>query len=268
VSQQIARLEAVMGQSLFRRPGGPKPVELTAAGDLLLPRVDGLIAGLRSIERDFDGLAEGTIGRLSVGTFQSVSVRLLPAVIGALNAERPDLQIELLESASSEVLRQALAEYELDLTFWVEDDEEWEGFERIPLFEDEFVVVASVDGARDSYGPRELADLPMIGQHLSDQCQGRIDTGLRGYGVEPRYVFRSGDNSAVQAMVRAGQGVAVMPMLAIDTSDPAVVLRPLEPPLKPRVVVIVTRPGEERSAAADRFIELSLQESRRMLSGV
>jgi DNA-binding transcriptional LysR family regulator len=268
VSQQIARLEAVVGQSLFRRPGGPKPVELTAAGELLLPRVDGLVAGLRSIERDFDGLAEGRIGRLSVGTFQSVSVRLLPAVIGALNAERPDLEIDFLESASSEVLRGALADYKLDLIFWVEDDEDWDGFERIPLFEDEFVVVASVDGAKDSYGPRELADLPMIGQHLSDQCQGRIDTGLRGYGVEPRYVFRSGDNSAVQAMVRAGQGVAVMPMLAIDTSDPAVVLRPLEPPLKPRVVVIVTRPGEERSAAADRFIELSLQESRRMLSGV
>ena len=58
-----------------------------------------------------------------------------------------------------------------------------------------------------------------------------------------------------------------MPMLAIDMSDPAVVLRPLEPPIRPRVVVIMTRPDEHRSAAADRFVELALQESRRMLSG-
>jgi len=268
VSQQIARLETILGQALFRRPGGPKPVELTAAAELLLPRVDGLIAGLRSIERDFDGLVEGTVGRLAVGTFQSVSVRLLPAVVTALVAERPELEVDLLESTSSDFLRQALVDHELDLTFWVDDDADWSRFDKIPLFEDEFVVVAPASSAEDTYGPQQLATLPMIGQHLSDQCQGRIDAGLRTHGVEPRYVFRSGDNAAVQAMVRAGQGVAIMPMLSIDTSDHQIVLRPLEPALPPRTVVIVTRPGESRSAAAERFIELAMEESARMLAGV
>ena len=268
VSQQIARLEAVLGQSLFRRPGGPKAIELTRAAEVLLPRVDSLIGDLRSIERDFAGLADGTVGKLSVGTFQSVSVRLLPAVITALTAERPDLEVDLLESTSDAVLRQALADHELDLTFWVDDDSDWTGFDAIRLFEDEFVVVAPSNDAQDVYGPRQLASLPMIGQHLSDQCQGRIDSGLRSHGVVPRYVFRSGDNAAVQAMVRAGQGVAVMPMLSIDTSDPEIAIRPLEPALPPRVVVIVTRSGEEQPPAVERFIELAIQESNRMLAAV
>lgn len=268
VSQQIARLEKVLGHSLFRRPGGPKPIELTRAAELLLPRVDGLIADLRSIERDFQGLSEGTAGTLSVGTFQSISVRLLPAIISALSAERPDLEVELLESTSGEVLRKALLDHELELTFWVEDDSDWSGFDRVRLFEDPFVVVAPSDDAEEVYGPRELARLPMIGQHLEDQCQLRIDSGLRSHGVIPRYAFRSADNGAVQAMVRAGQGVAVMPMLAIDTSDPGVVLRPLEPQLPPRVVVIVTRSGEQMSPAVGRFIELAVELSERMLSTV
>ncbi|HVR32747.1 MAG TPA: LysR family transcriptional regulator [Acidimicrobiia bacterium] len=268
VSQQIARLESVLGQSLFRRPGGPKAVELTRAAEVLLPRVDGLIAGLRSIERDFAGIADGTVGRLSVGTFQSVSVRLLPAVITALTTERPELEVDLMESTSDAVLRQALMNHELDLTFWVDDDSDWSGFDVVRLFEDAFVVVAPADTAEDAYGPHQLASLPMIGQHLSDQCQGRIDAGLRSHGVVPRYVFRSGDNAAVQAMVRAGQGVAVMPMLSIDTSDPGVALRPLDPPLPPRVVVIVTRAGEKPSPAVERFIELAIEESASMLAGV
>jgi DNA-binding transcriptional LysR family regulator len=57
-------------------------------------------------------------------------------------------------------------------------------------------------------------------------------------------------------------------MLSIDTSDHQIVLRPLEPALPPRTVVIVTRPGESRSAAAERFIELAMEESARMLAGV
>lgn len=268
VSQQIARLEAVLGQPLFRRPGGPKAIELTRAAEVLLPRVDSLIGDLRSIERDFAGLADGTVGKLSVGTFQSVSVRLLPAVIRALTAERPDLEVDLFESTSDAVLRQALADHELDLTFWVDDDSDWSGFDVVRLFEDEFVVVASSTEAQDVYGLRQLASLPMIGQHVSDQCQGRIDAGLRSHGVVPRYVFRSGDNAAVQAMVRAGQGVAVMPMLSIDTGDPEIVIRPLEPALPPRVVVIVTRSGERPSPAVERFIELAVQESNRMLAAV
>jgi DNA-binding transcriptional LysR family regulator len=89
VSQQIARLEAVLGQPLFRRPGRTEAGGTHRAGELLLPRVDDLIAQLRSIERDFEGLAEGTVGRLAVGTFQSISVRLLPAVWGRSSPSGP-----------------------------------------------------------------------------------------------------------------------------------------------------------------------------------
>ena len=47
-------------------------------------------------------------------------------------------------------------------------------------------------------------------------------------GLVPDYIFRSNDNGAVQAMVRAGMGAAVLPRLAVDTADPGVrVMQPL-----------------------------------------
>lgn len=268
VSQQIARLEGVLGQALFIRPGGPKPVELTVAGELLVTRVDGIISTLRAVERDFAGLAEGTVGRIAVGTFQSVSVRLLPSIISVMQAERPGLQIDLMESPDGGVLRKALLDHELDLTFWVDDDADWTRFDIVPLVSDEFVVVAPVDQGPEVYCPADFADVPMIGHHDSDLCQNRIDAGLRRYGIEPRYSFRSADNAAVQAMVRAGHGVAVMPLLAVDASDPRISLRPIEPPLPPRLVTIATRKGEPRPPAVERFIELAQTESERLMSVV
>lgn len=267
VSQQIARLEAVIGHSLFHRPGGPKPVELTPAAEVLLPRVEEIVGGMRRIEDDLERLGDGMMGRIGVGTFQSVSVRLLPAVIGALGAERPDLEVDFLESSTRRVLESALAERKLDLTFWVRQDHDWAGFETIELFEDQFVVIAPAATARDSYSLLDIAEAPLIGQPVNDICQIRIDSSLQSFGLEPNYVFRSNDNAAVQAMVRAGNGIAVVPALAVDTSDPEVVVRPISPAMPPRVVVLVTRQGENRPVV-QRFIEIALEQSARLLAAV
>jgi DNA-binding transcriptional LysR family regulator len=52
VSQQIAALEAVIGEPLFERHGGPKPVTLTPLGGVLLDRVRELLGVLESITTD------------------------------------------------------------------------------------------------------------------------------------------------------------------------------------------------------------------------
>ena len=47
VSQQIASLERVIGDQVFDRPGGPRPVELTPLGALLLEHSRVLLRDLR-----------------------------------------------------------------------------------------------------------------------------------------------------------------------------------------------------------------------------
>ena len=70
-------------------------------------------------------------------------------------------------------------------------------------------------------------------------------------------MFRSNDNAAVQAMVRAGMGCAVLPMLAVDTNDRGVVVSSLDPPIPPRVIALARRRGRTLAPAADRFIEIA-----------
>ncbi|MCU1361762.1 MAG: LysR family transcriptional regulator, partial [Ilumatobacteraceae bacterium] len=102
-------------------------------------------------------------------------------------------------------------------------------------------------------------------------CQLVIDVSLRELGVDPDYVFRTNDNAAVQAMVRAGMGRAILPFLAADMHDPGVTVSFMDPPIPPRVIAMARRRGRTLTPAADRFVEIatevcrSLQQSERQL---
>src|SRR2546423_13960398 len=78
VSQQIAQLERIVGQRLFHRPGGPRRVEPTEAGPLLLGHPDAVVARLDAARADMAALAEGSAGTLPRGLYHDVVARLLP----------------------------------------------------------------------------------------------------------------------------------------------------------------------------------------------
>ena len=64
VSQQIAQLERNVGQRLVDRPGGPRPVDLTDAGRLLLRHAGAIVAQLDAAQADLAAFAEGAAGPL------------------------------------------------------------------------------------------------------------------------------------------------------------------------------------------------------------
>jgi DNA-binding transcriptional LysR family regulator len=254
VSQQIAALERAVGGAVFDRPGGPRPVEPTALGELLIAHAREVLARVECVVSDVDRFHAGVIGRLDIGTIQSVSTALLPTMLNRLRTERPALETRLVEHDADEQLAELLADGRLDLSFVLNPYPE---LERIELFDDPFVVVTTPDLV--DTGPVSasmLAEQPLIGQQ-DNTCQRVIDAGLRRVGVEPDYVFRSNDNAAVVAMVRAGMGVAVLPLLAVDTSDVRVAVRPLDPPLPARRISIAWRRGRTLSPVAQRFIEIA-----------
>jgi DNA-binding transcriptional LysR family regulator len=270
ISQQIAGLERAVGVSLFDRPGGPRPVSLTPAGRLLVRHAEAILERLSIAERDLADLASGTAGRLTIGTYQSVSVQLLPEIVSEMRTQAPDLDIHLVEQADNESLIADLLAGELDVSFLTGPYED-SRLEIVELGFDPFVAVLPRGGdlARTYRGraipTRVLNGLPMVGQHQCD-CQSAIDDGLRSCAVKPRYVFRSNDNGAMQGMVRAGMGPAVMPLLAVDTADPGIVVKQLDPPLDPRTILLATRRGATTLPAALTFTKFARSACRKRLS--
>ena len=72
VSQQIATLERIVGEKLIERPGGPRAVSLTEAGELLLRHAEAIVHRLDAARADIAALRAGETGSLRVGTYQSV----------------------------------------------------------------------------------------------------------------------------------------------------------------------------------------------------
>jgi DNA-binding transcriptional LysR family regulator len=103
--------------------------------------------------------------------------------------------------------------------------------------------------------------MPMVGQH-ANSCQLMNEMGLRAAGLEPNYVFRTNDNGTVSAMVKAGLGVAVMPLLCVDPDDPGIELHPLRPALPHRRIAVAWRKGRTLSPVAERFVEIAVEVSQ------
>ena len=117
VSQQIAQLERNVGQRLVDRPGGPRPVDLTDAGRLLLRHADAIVAQLDAAQADLAAFAEGAAGPLRVGIYQSVGARILPGLIRRFKKDWPRVEVSVREEIDAADLLRLLEHGELDLTF-------------------------------------------------------------------------------------------------------------------------------------------------------
>src|SRR5207247_1039339 len=140
ISHQIAVLEALVGERLIERSRGTRPLALTEAGEVLLTHSSGILARIRAAQADFAALAGGSSGTLSVGTFPTVSTRLLPSLLRHFADATPDVEVILREEASDAALLELVALGELDLTFT--DLPAPEGpFETFELVSDPYVLL-------------------------------------------------------------------------------------------------------------------------------
>jgi DNA-binding transcriptional LysR family regulator len=262
VSQQIATLERLVGSSLFDRPGGPRPVALTPLGKLVLGHARDIIARVEATGDAVERFVAGTVGRIDIGTFQSVSNVLLPAMVQQLRAEHPEVDIRLFEEEDNDAGAQGVLAGELDLAFTI--GHRSGDLDSMLLLDDPFVLVAPRGELPAGHYPTaELDDLPLVGYPPSS-CQFDIENGLRVVGATPTFVFRTYDNGAQMAMVRAGMGWAVMPLLAVDARDTGVDVRFLSPELPPRQICLVWRRDRTLSPVAARMVELAAEVARHL----
>jgi DNA-binding transcriptional LysR family regulator len=255
ISQQIAALERAVGDRIFDRPGGPRRVVLTPIGEVALAHADRVLAACADADDSLRALRAGETGRLMIGSIQSVSVRALPGVIGRLLSERPNVNVRCFDLDEREDLEHGLIDDTFDLAF-IPNADPHPDLDMTVLLDDPYVFISPRGRFGNTVPVDELRRTQLIGEP-DGQCQRRVDERLRLHGVEPDYVYRSGDYAAVQAMVRTGMGGAVMPLLGVDFNDREVQVSALEPMLQPRQIVIAKRRGRTLPNVAERFIELA-----------
>jgi molybdate transport repressor ModE-like protein len=250
VSQQIFALERIVGAPvLLRHPGGRRPVELTETGEMVLAHAEPVLARVKAAKADVAALALGEVGRVSLGTFQSFGTRILPGLLAHFRAVRPRVAIDIRESTLEDELLRAVEAGELDLSLAVLPLRD-QPLEARELLVDPFVLVTRAGGPE-----RTLRDL--AGRHVLFSCgkeQSLVEALLASEGVEVKGQSRFDDNSLIQALAAAGEGVAVVPRLTVHVDDPRVDVHTLTE-LAPRRLGIVWHRDRKLSAAAREFVD-------------
>jgi DNA-binding transcriptional LysR family regulator len=252
----MAQLERIVGQRLFHRPGGPRRVEPTEAGLLLLGHADAIVAQLDAARADMAALAEGDVGTLRVGIYQSVGARLLPTLVRRFRAQWPRVGVRVREESAAADLLRLLEHGELDLTF-AELPLREGPFEWAELLQDPYVLLVSARSelADLDTAPsfRDVAKLPLIGRRSTDEP----DRFLAGRVPELNVIFRTDDNGTLAALVAENLGVSIEPRLVVDPRDRDVKMLPFGSRIPPRSLVLAWHRDRYRSQAAQAFVELA-----------
>jgi len=125
-----------------------------------------------------------------------------------------------------------------------------------PLCLDHMVVALPPGHAAASSAQVTLAGLATaqwIAPH-SSICRDALEFTCRNAGFAPAVVSETNDYQAMQGLVAAGVGVALLPRLAVAVPQrPDVILRPLDATVIERVTFIATRSGAYRSPLVTAF---------------
>lgn len=114
LTQAIAGLERVLGVRLFDRT--KRSVQLTAAGQALLPEARELLARALSLPAHASAAAQGEAGRLRLGFVSTVGFGSLPQWVRTFRSTYPRVELDLVES-TGDVQLQSLERGDIDAGF-------------------------------------------------------------------------------------------------------------------------------------------------------
>jgi len=214
-SAAIQALESRAGVALFDRVG--RHIELTAAGEVLLPEARAVLRRLAQAEQALSELEGLQRGHLSLWASQTVASYWLPPVMHRFRLAYPKVTLSLAIGNTAQVA-QATADGDADLGF-VEGAVEDKLLASVPVATDQLVLVVAAAhpwAGRPSLDPAALPEVDWVLRERGSGTRQMFEAAVLAYGVEPallRIVMELPSNEAVAAAVEAGAGATVISRL-------------------------------------------------------
>lgn len=247
-SHVLRALETTLGTTLIDR--NAPHVELTHAGQQILPHVRDLFAALQLIQAIAHASAGFKSGVLKLGSFGlSSSLRLLPPLLSRFRELYPGIDVRVFERADAEI-EQDLIERRLEIGVVTLPKT---NFDTLPIADDELVAVVPErhELARlPSIDVGLLAKFPLILTHAGSQ--GLVARMFSRADVTPKVMHELTQMLSILDFVARSEGVSVVAALALPEQHPGVVCKPIVPTMSRRVGLACL--NEDRlSPAAEAF---------------
>ena len=213
LSQQILKLEEELGERLFERT--KREAKLTPHGEAFLPRAIKILEEVDAAKREASDAHSLLRGRLIVGVLPTIAPYLLPEALAEFAQKFPGVEIVVQEDTTARLLKLAQA-YEIDFALASRPIPD-QRMEVKDLFTEELRLALPPGHRLTRKRSVRLDDIekePFIvmkeGHCLGDQvlsfCERR--------DLKPTINFRSAQLETIQALVRSGVGISLVPAMA------------------------------------------------------
>ncbi len=231
ISKRIAEMEAALGVTLFdrdhRRP------QLTRQGHAALPLCADILRLCERLARSLDDVA-AYAGTLRLGITELVALTFLPALVTALRARMPLMQLRV-EVKMAEELFDDLLHDRLDAA--ISPGAPPPGLHRDPVARVDMAWMCA--GTRDDIPARMpvsgLEAHPLLAQTQRSGLQALANEWLVGHGVRPSLLLSCNSLAALCGLTVAGLGLSLLPRAYFQPRIEAGALKVVEttPPIGP-----------------------------------
>jgi DNA-binding transcriptional LysR family regulator len=260
LSQTIQALEELLGAALFLRTR--RSVELTPAGQALLPEARRMLAHAAEMPELVRAAAAGESGRLSLAFVSSADYSVLPPFLRSYRAHYPQVQI-VLQEATSDLQIEDLLHNRIDAGLLIPPlpEKARAELDYLKVLDEPLILAApaGLDALRGA-GPVWLKDLPRLPliifpRPISPALHDAILACLRAAGITPEIGQQAIQMQTIVSLVSAGMGLALVPQSVSNLMRPGVEYRALRDP-SPQVETGLAWRRDNRSPVLLGFLEL------------
>jgi LysR family hydrogen peroxide-inducible transcriptional activator len=219
LSQQILKLEGELGERLFDRM--KREIKLTAHGEAFLPRALKILEEADLAKREASEAQRLLRGRVIIGVLPTIAPYLLPELLASFSKKFPGVEIVVQEDTTAQLVRLAQA-CEIDFALASR-----------PIRDQRMVVKdLFTEELRLALPPRhrltrkrsvsvcDLENEPFIVMK-EEHCLGdQVLNFCERRDLKPTITFRSAQLETIQALVRSGVGISLVPEMAARREHP------------------------------------------------
>ena len=252
ISKRIQSMEQFLDISLFDRIG--KSVQLTEAGQALIPGYRRILDELEESERIISNLRQTTRGHLRFATSHHIGLHRLPAVLRQFAKTYPEVDLELQFMDSEQACQQVLhGDIELGIVTLPPQADERLSLQTV--WHDPMHCVVAADhplATNEKISRKQLLAQPSILPSTGTYTRALINRALQ-LDEQTNILMETNYLETIKAMVQTGIGWGVIPDSMLDDSLQVIEMKTIK---MQRELGVVFHKARTRSSAANALLQL------------
>jgi DNA-binding transcriptional LysR family regulator len=269
LSLQIKALETELGTPLFERRN--RQIYLTEVGHTVLLRAKEILGIVEQIQQDIAAYQGVQTGRVQIGTSDTTSLYILPAIVQTFRAQFPNIDIHLTNKPSEEVaqlLKEGLVDFGIVTLPLVDPTLE---IQRLAWREDVIIchpnhpLAKRVQAGDGRVLPTEMGDYTLLLLEEGSTSRGLLNQLFVEHDIAP-HVMDLGSFEVIKRYVEIDMGISIVPKVAVKEAVAARRLCAISVPWLPlRGIGLVLRRGGYLSPASHKFVAMLQSEIEAVL---